>query len=269
MKHLLSAHIGVGVRQPATKETLDHLQQANIEVFNAMMVSAIGTSYDPTKIYVLYGLQLQIGVPSGGLQTITPGAVFCNGEVYLCQGTIGSYPLPGGSVWVANKTTSYYSGANPDPITFSDGSTANVHQSLTLDFAASASGSGTFNGGASVNNDYTKLVNISDIFVVAATLTGTYTMERNQNVIYSGVSSSNTITIDTANIALNKTLYFNGLVNSGQTIAFAGTSCTFINQTGSASLTASNTTYWVIKIKFLGRTGGGTYMFNVEVYNPA
>jgi len=143
MNKLITSDITAGSRMPIKKGTIDFLQLAYQEPINALAQRIIGTNYDPTKAYVLYGL-------TGSSGNITAGALFFNGEVYLCDGDSSGLPCGGSNVSVLNIAITNYS-SDADPVTFSDGSIYDIHNIRKVAISCGASGSGDV-------CDYTDLV---------------------------------------------------------------------------------------------------------------
>lgn len=136
MRKLDTTPITNAARVFIKKGTLDHLQFAYQEAFNAVVLSMIGFDYDPTKIYILFGCV------NGGIApavNISAGAVFYNGEVYLVPAT--NFFLAGGQVSVPMGQLNFYN-QNADPVTFTDNSQHSVHQIRTMSIVGAASGSG-------------------------------------------------------------------------------------------------------------------------------
>lgn len=143
MNKLITSDISAGARMPLKQGTLEFLQQAYQQPINALAQRIIGTTYDATKAYVLYGL-------TGSSGNITAGALFFNGEVYLCDGDSSGIPCGGSNVSVLNIAISQYT-TNADPVTFSDGAIYDVHDIRKVAITCGASGSGDV-------CDYTDLV---------------------------------------------------------------------------------------------------------------
>jgi hypothetical protein len=134
MNKLITSDISAGARMPLKQGTLEFLQQAYQQPLNALAQRIIGTTYDPTKAYVLYGL-------TGSSGSITAGALFFNGEVYLCDGDSSGLPCGGSNVSVLNIAVSQYT-TNADPVTFSDGAIYDVHDIRKVAITCGSSGSG-------------------------------------------------------------------------------------------------------------------------------
>jgi hypothetical protein len=104
---------------------------------------------------VLYGCERTFNI---GYSTMSTGAVFYNGEVFLHSGS--SVPTPGfGEVVVTNLITSQYT-TNADPVTFSDGHSHSVHNIRTVSFAAGVSGHGSLT--VTTASDYSNLIQYSN-----------------------------------------------------------------------------------------------------------
>lgn len=135
MRKLLTNFIGAAVAQPIKKGTLDHVQLAYQEAINALAQSQIGSDYDPTKVYILYGCVNSDTAPN---YDISAGAVFFNGEVYLVDAVV----FVAADTAVGTVTTSYFADATADPVTFTDGVAHNVHEIKKMVIADGVSGSG-------------------------------------------------------------------------------------------------------------------------------
>lgn len=117
--------------------TWTHLQKAYIEAIDALARVVI-KDYDPTKVYILYGCVNSTTAP---IYTITAGAVYYAGEVYLVDAV--TFTSTGANVAVAtiattNNTTDY----SADPCEFSDGSLENVHNIRKVVIATGTAGTG-------------------------------------------------------------------------------------------------------------------------------
>jgi hypothetical protein len=134
MRKIDVSHIGSTVGMPVKSGTLVHLQLAYQEALNALAQSQIGSNYDSSKVYILYGC---VNSGSGSTFTISAGAVFYNGEVYLVDAV--SFTASGTAVGTIGTT---HFGTNADPVTFTDSSTASVHQIRKMVIADATSGSG-------------------------------------------------------------------------------------------------------------------------------
>ena len=135
MKKLVIDSISDSAQMPIKKGTLQFLQDANYEALQSIVLAAIGSSYDPTKVYVLYGC---INSGSGNSYTITAGAVFYAGEIYLVDAA--SFTASGSNVGVFSIAITQYTN-NADPVTFADTTIQNVHNIRKMLISAGASGS--------------------------------------------------------------------------------------------------------------------------------
>lgn len=121
-----------GVKQPLLSRSMEFLQDSYKEIFDALAQSII---IDKTLYNVLFGCVNS--TPGGGTFTISAGAIYQNGEVYLVDAA--TLTPGGGQTVVLVLETTYQSG---DPIQFSDGSTHNVHEIKKLKLQNGVSGSG-------------------------------------------------------------------------------------------------------------------------------
>lgn len=148
MKKLDTSPIAPGVAFPVKGGTLLFLQLAYQEAFTALMQGNIGSSYDPTKGYILYGCA---NTGSGSNYVISAGAIFFNGEIFLCDGQ--SFTITGGHVAEGVITVSQYT-ADADGVKFTDGVTRNVHNIRKIVFGNALAGSGAFDFVNGVNLAY-------------------------------------------------------------------------------------------------------------------
>lgn len=121
MKLLNITPISDTAQMPVKKGTLQFLQDAHKENLASTIQWLIGTSYDPTELYVIYGV---VNSGSGSNYIISAGAIFYGGEIY--QVDAASFSTSGINVagFVLN-VTQYTTDA--DPVTFTDASVNNVH----------------------------------------------------------------------------------------------------------------------------------------------
>ena len=120
------------VQQPFTADSLDFLQDANKEMIKAYALSVIGKIYDPTKYYVISGLD------SYGTHQYKEGCIFYDGELYYCPGKSSTTSFSG--VLVLNLVES---NAPFDPVIFSDNTSHSVHKIRRFVMVDASSGSGT------------------------------------------------------------------------------------------------------------------------------
>jgi hypothetical protein len=143
--------------------TWTHLQKAYKEAIDAIVHPLIGSTYDSTKYYLLYGCVATGTDP--GARTISAGAIFYNGEIYLVPAasfTTTGADVPVGNITVTNNTTDY----SVDPQVTPGGNTVYVHKIRTNVFTAGASNSGDVDFSDLVNvvvghNSYTTLPAVS------------------------------------------------------------------------------------------------------------
>jgi hypothetical protein len=125
---------------PIKSGTLDFIQDSYTEIVGELISALInsGVGYVFYVPYVLYGCEKS---STGGNTTISAGAIFWNGEVFVSPSQ--TFPDPsGGDVIIANIGITQYS-TNADPVTFSLGSAANVHNIRRVLYSTGTSGTGT------------------------------------------------------------------------------------------------------------------------------
>lgn len=146
------------VEQPFLGGSLAFLQNATKESIANVVIGMIGKNYSTSTVYILYGC-VRSGTADGGTgnTSITAGAVFYNGEVFTVQAQ--TVALVANNLYGAIGITPI----SPDPVTFSDGSSHNVH--LQRQFTMS-----TTNTGKLFNN----WVNMFDVTTITnPTVSGT------------------------------------------------------------------------------------------------
>lgn len=163
---------------PPTQGTWDFLQDSHKELFSEFIKERLG-SYSITEIYLLRGCVSSIS----GLNTdFTEGAVFFNGEVYLCPAQTIVTPT-GSDVIICNILETPYT-TNADPVQYSGGGTpVNCHLIRTLQFASGATGTGTMGG-----KDFDDIVQIG-AWVTAPTSYTTGPSVLNPDPDYIGMTS--------------------------------------------------------------------------------
>ena len=126
MKKLDTTPITTSVGFPPKEGTWQHLQEAHQETTSANLRGQIrGMTADSSQAYILHGCEYRV---SSGNYTVTAGAIFYNGEVYLVD-AVSSTTVPTLPTKVIAKiTTTYFTNAIADPVTMSDTSTENMHE---------------------------------------------------------------------------------------------------------------------------------------------
>ena len=139
MKNLLTSDIGIGVRYPFEKKSIEFLYKSNKEMI-ATLAQSLGGSFDGTSAYVLYGLEKTF--ISGSDYSFTKGAVYdsVTEEVYLFDAVA--------SVEILLEPILNFSETFPgayNPVKFSDLNNKYPHQEEKLIISSGALGSGSFN----------------------------------------------------------------------------------------------------------------------------
>lgn len=151
MKKLDLSAVTTTIGMPQKSGALTHIQSAYQEAIDRAVRAIIGGSlYDPAVAYILHGCEATGTDP--GARTISAGAVFFNGEVYLVDAA--SFTTAGSEVAVGTITTTYYADTIADPVQFTDGVNRNVHQIRKVVFDAGLIGSGDFDFDDAVDLNY-------------------------------------------------------------------------------------------------------------------
>ena len=128
MKHLLADNITTSAQQPFVQDSIQLLDTNFTELAKTFSLGLGNTGSYPL---IIYGCAWTY---SGGVLSITAGALYYNGEVYQCDAYSVTSSMP--SNIYGNITTIY--GAN-DPVLFTDGNTHNVHQTKKIVWGGSSS----------------------------------------------------------------------------------------------------------------------------------
>jgi hypothetical protein len=137
MRKIDLSSISTNVGMPIKSGVLSHLQLAYQEVISALFQAGLKNSYDPSRYYVLHGCGNGYAYPDFG---VSSGAIFHNGEIFEVDDTI--FTLSGSDVSVGTITTTFFSGADADPILFTDNIPRSVLQIRKITFGAALSGTG-------------------------------------------------------------------------------------------------------------------------------
>lgn len=139
MKKLITSNITGDKGAPLTKAGLDLLQDSHKEVINMLVRGLV--NYNTGDVVILQGCTVTSNVP--GTSSITSGAVFYNGEIYLVDAN-NSIVTTAGQVLVWNIS-------NVDTQeTFTDGLSYNYYRNSKITLTGGASGSGIANYNASL-----------------------------------------------------------------------------------------------------------------------
>lgn len=269
MKTIDNSFISSTALQPFKKGTWSHLQSAYQEVIEAIMRGqAAGLGTPSSSVYVIYGCLVTI---SGGNYTVSAGAVYYNGKVYLMDAK-GSTAVPsGGNTYVCKIKDTYYTDATADPVEFTDGNTHNVHKIEKVEIEAGTSGSGIANYA-----DFIGIPMATGAYLSTGSWSGTYVFDFqiNRNIYFSG-SSSPVFDFNLSNAKIGTKQRAFVELNNGETIGGSTTAdhqivlpkagtCTLYHLSSSAvSITA--TQQYVIELEYLGVLNG-TQRVLVTIY---
>lgn len=140
MRNLNVSEVSAATGLPVKSGTFIHLQLAYREALAGIGKAITGIGYDPAKVYILNGC---VNSGSGSNYNISAGAVFFNGEVYVVDAA--TFTITGPNVAVGVVTKTYFTGANADPVEFTDGVTRTIHEIWKMVAQAGLSGSGAAN----------------------------------------------------------------------------------------------------------------------------
>lgn len=165
MKNLILVDILTGAAAKIKSGSLQHLQNAYTEMIRLVSQGLAGSGFDPSAVntgYVIYGCT---NSGSGVNYVIAEGLVLYNGILYRVPAV--SFSTSGALVPILTLTVSYTTATNYDPVSFTDGSSHNIHQDKTLVMSAGTSGSSLL--------DYSALVWTGTAITITPTLTTHYT----------------------------------------------------------------------------------------------
>ncbi len=124
MKKVKTSDITTAIGMPIKSGTIDHLQSAYTDTFVSLVKNLIGKEYDANKVYILEGLE---NTGTGNTYTISAGSVFFSNEIFQVDAFTGT-AASSSIVPMVSVTTTYFSDATADPVTFTDGVPRNVHE---------------------------------------------------------------------------------------------------------------------------------------------
>jgi len=215
---------------PVKEGTIDFLQFAYQEAITAMGNNFIGGNAVANTGYVLWGC---VNTGSGLNYSISSGAIFYNGEVYLVPAV--TFTASAGQVAIANIVITQYT-TNADPVLFTDGVSRNVHNIRSINFTAGVSGAGVF--------DFTQIVQTvvglkNDI---QASLPASYTVtfEQDRASFFSSATSDVTINFDFTNAVPGVVVRMKWTFGAGLTLTVNTPSgSTIIRDSGNLAAVAS------------------------------
>jgi hypothetical protein len=130
MKKIKTTDITTSAAMPVKQGTLDHLQSAYQEILASLYLGV-----NQSILGVVWGCRL---TQSGSNWSITAGAVYYFGEIYLCDAAAGVLGV--GETIRGNITTTNLTAANADPVEFSNGLTYSVHEIQKIVWSSGTSG---------------------------------------------------------------------------------------------------------------------------------
>jgi hypothetical protein len=133
MKKLNISPITDSASMPLKSGSLEFLQQAHQETTIAIANSLIGYTPDPTKGYIINGVNV---TNTGSSYTVTNGYLYFNNEIFKVNGS--AFILGGGQQIFATITNIPYPLA--DPVLFGDNVSRNVHLDRQITFGSGTSG---------------------------------------------------------------------------------------------------------------------------------
>jgi hypothetical protein len=182
MKSINVNDVALGAAMPYKSTMIDWIKTGEAEN-NSAIVNAL-TYNNPPAYLALYGCTSTV---VGSTYTITAGAIVEGGTISITNSS-STVTLGAGQVIIGTISTIYPTVGSSDPVTFSDGTTHNVHAQTTIVWSAGTSGSGDFN--------YSDLVFINapeatyDTYVKYSKIQGLVTIQGIIGAGYASVGSS-------------------------------------------------------------------------------
>lgn len=140
MKKFVDTYISETVEYGFSFDDIMHLQSSYSELIDSIVKRLV--DYNSGDVFILYGAEV---AENSGEYTMTSGAAYYNGEVYLID-AITTPIVPGEDSLVWRKVTSYHPG---DPVKYSNGASYNTRQINKIALEIGALGSGLENYGSS------------------------------------------------------------------------------------------------------------------------
>lgn len=138
MKSIVTTDITSSAAAKMKKGTLDHINSMASEAPVELAKSLIGEDYDSTKAYILYGCEDSNA--SATVFDMSAGFVLYGGELFIVPAQ--SITVSAGQTIEFFPTPSYTTSTAADPVTFTDGSTHNIHLNRGGVWLSAATGSG-------------------------------------------------------------------------------------------------------------------------------
>ena len=240
MKSIDTSAVALGAAMPYKSTMIDWIKTGEQEN-NSAIVNAL-TYNNPPAYLALYGCTSTV---VGSTYTIAAGAIVEGGTISITN-TTSTVTVGAGQVLIGTISTIYPEVGYADPVTFSDGTTHNVHAQTTIVWSSGASGSGDF--------DYNNLVFYNgaeatyDTDVKYSKIQGTVKIQGIIGTGYASVSSAAGTTAFTLPVGYrptsNKTGRFVYYDLVGGSVIIAGAGTLTIDTNG--------------KVYFSAFTGGGT-----------
>lgn len=253
---------------PIKGGTWDFIQEAHQETTAAIVDGLLQGSTADT---ILYGCEYS---DDGVNYTVTAGAIYHSGEVFLVD-AVGSTALPTGSDLVIYKlVTTQFTDATADPVTYTDAVTYNVHDIRKIVIGTGTSGTSGYIG------DFTDLETMATYSQTVGSYATAQVFRMNKN--YTGSFNwglGTEISFDFTNPAVGSTVKLADAISLGATFglvlgatehaivydAKAGTVTKFNNTTAQIIPATVATGYATVDIEYIGKRIGEYYL-SVYVY---
>lgn len=260
---------------PIKSGTLDFLQFAYQEGFDAVIKNIIGSTYSTTTMYALFGCVVtgMHGTGTTGVTSITSGAVFYNGEFFLVDAQSFNWGAGFGTGFDTSIVVTQYT-TNADTVTYNDASTHNVHNIRKIKFQGLASPTppplGLTSSFASpivpVSIPLNPAYKLQETLQTGGSFPLTITFVQDTLIAIASAVGVSTITLDFTNAVQGTKVKVYTFVNSGASfsLSYAGGS---IVSLVSGSLSPSSGTY-ILEFTYRGQpVGGGNNVVSVTVTN--
>jgi len=265
MKTLLTSHTSDTAQFPVKSGTWDFIQAIiHDEATGIWKALNYDAAFVTTTSTIVYGLRQSPGATgftnwSAGA-IITPGAISGDFYLILVPSQVVANPT-GGNVFILNADTpTYETGSGLDPVTYSDTSTFNTHQTIVGKITTGAAGSGAYgdlSGTNALQRTLNPQISLSSSLTWANPLTVNFASH--QNLIFSAtLVGLNTLTFDFTNAIVGAKVKIQGLFPNTSTFSITVPSGSDVKSlTGACStwVAASSTAWCVIECVFTGIAG--------------
>jgi hypothetical protein len=206
MKKVNVSNVAPGAAMKFKNGTFDHINSAIVETGKYLAIKSIGESYSNAgTCYVLWGC---VNSGSGLNYIISEGAVFLGGEIFHVPAQ--SITVAGGQTPQITQSSTFTTGTNADPVSFTDASTHNIHEDRICTFTAVTTSGSYLEFPQLIRVNYSKALtltaNYSTGFSSTPTLIRNGSVVQGKGIIACGASAATTQVISTLDVEFRPTV---------------------------------------------------------------